>query len=68
MAVYRQSPTCPKCGQKINAIYRDVNKGVTDPMKIFIGDTFERWDWSGHDKECKEIQRDKKIDEILKNN
>jgi hypothetical protein len=49
MAVYREAPTCPKCGKKMRGVY---NKqiGVPVAMKL-IGDTFLRWE---HDGPCAE--------------
>lgn len=44
MAVYRNSPTCLKCGKEYKGIYRD-NDGT------FMGDDFIRWDIEGHECE-----------------
>lgn len=41
MAVYRESPKCPDCGEDIKPIYNDMGDN-------FVGDTFAGWDWSGH--------------------
>lgn len=41
MAVYREPPKCPKCGESIKGKY-------WQPETFFCGDTFQGWDWSGH--------------------
>ena len=40
MAVHREAPSCPKCGEKI--------KGIWKTVRDFVGDTFVKWDYSGH--------------------
>lgn len=42
MAVYRDAPKCPDCGHEIKPINNDMGDN-------FVGDTFVRWDWEGHD-------------------
>lgn len=41
MAVFRQSPKCPKCGCLIKSKH-------WQPETFFCGDTFIGWDWKGH--------------------
>lgn len=41
MALYRETPNCPKCGGRIKGVYS--NRGYN-----FVGDTFQRWDYNGH--------------------
>jgi hypothetical protein len=53
MAVNRENerPTCSKCGERINGRYRDQEDVNWDRM--FVGDTFQGWDFEGHKKVCK---------------
>lgn len=46
MAVYRESPLCPKCGHPIDGIYQDQND-LPSHLRI-IGDTFIRWNYEDH--------------------
>lgn len=46
MAVARTAPKCPKCGESYGGIYRDQSN--VPIMHRLIGDTFIRWDISGH--------------------
>ncbi len=41
MALYRENPTCSKCGVEIKGKY-------SQPAIPFAGDTFYGWDWEGH--------------------
>lgn len=47
MAIFRKAPTCPFCGKPIaRAIYKE-QKNV--PIhELFIGDTFEQWEYFNH--------------------
>lgn len=45
MAVVRNSPKCPKCGEPIKGIYRPQS---LEPSNYFFGDFFQGWDFSGH--------------------
>lgn len=46
MAVYRESPKCPQCGEPIYGKYRD--ESHLHFTQRTIGDTFIGWDWEGH--------------------
>jgi hypothetical protein len=46
MAIARRPPTCPKCGEPYRGIYKDQSN--VPMMHRLIGDTFIRWDTSGH--------------------
>lgn len=67
MAVYREAPTCEKCGKQIKGIYlEDINLRAD-----FIGDNFVKWDYEGH--ECSEsrvkllnLAKSLKIDGLVK--
>lgn len=49
MAIIREAPKCPDCGEYIGEIHR--NQSNVPFYKRVIGDTFIRWDWAGH--KCK---------------
>lgn len=50
MAIKRNQPVCPKCGESIKAKHR-YESDMPKSMRI-IGDTFICWDWAGH--KCKQ--------------
>lgn len=58
MAVNRshEQPKCFKCGELIDGKYRDQSDVNWDRM--FVGDTFQGWDFEGHHKECKGSMND----------
>ena len=58
MAVYREAPKCPHCGEAIMAITKQI-----DPHNPFIGDDFVMWDYDGH--KCPEKHLFTKQDIIL---
>lgn len=51
MALYREQPKCPYCGEGINGIYE--NYSDVPFMMCPIGDSFIGWDYRGHDRVCK---------------
>lgn len=57
MAVYREAPTCPNCGNKIKAI-RKKQESWQPPI---AGDNFIGWDWSSHVCDSKTQLRDQLI-------
>lgn len=69
MALYREQPKCPKCGEFINGVYK--NQDDTPILLVNIGDNFLYWDWSGHvcgnpELSSKDIKDTKTIGELLK--
>jgi hypothetical protein len=46
MAVYRETPTCHKCGKKYKAICKDDSNLPTQLQ--MVGDNFIKWDIEGH--------------------
>ncbi len=67
MAVYRETPTCPFCGDVIA-------KGIYNTKSQKIGDNFIRWEYKNHS--CKKMREWKKkqpkiefdIEQLIKNN
>lgn len=58
MAVYREAPKCPHCGEDIKAIHKD--ESHLPWYQQIIGDTFIEWDFRGH--KCKNISSEKPIE------
>lgn len=58
MAVQRNAPKCPKCGEAIKGMYRPQS---LDPHNYFIGDLFQGWDFSGHVCDKNKVDKLKKV-------